>query len=447
MITADSPFVAPPRISARTFASVMAQYESPWEAQAGELYHLIAERGHDPAVWLAIGVCEHGLGSDRDSVLWRHDTRSWTNARSVRDPAIAGWSLVFDEVRRSSYVRYADVADSLRDGCYRITDPTYRYVIEGRATIRQVLAIWTEGDSARYTADVVALVNQWITVEGGTMPQSDIPGVEFVAADERHHTPGRPAWPDILNPHHTNGYDSLDWLTTDAKSNVSSTYLFRHDGTIRAQLVRHADTPHTAAGYNPRIISAEWERKWPEQKTISDGQYENMARSWLAILQAERRRGNPHFAGPLRREQFRSHRELYPGATACPGNLDLDRLHRRIVELDAAQPVATDPHAIARDIAEILTHPDGREFHIPRKFWQYIVAQTRGDQLQVIRQFGHPISGAFIAANGLLVQWFERARLEYHPEAAGTPWEIQTGRVGAELLDLVRAAVERATAA
>jgi hypothetical protein len=47
------------------------------------------------------------------------------------------------------------------------------------------------------------------------------------------------------------------------------------------------------------------------------------------------------------------------------------------------------------------------------------------------RIFGRPIS-ALIEEGGRTYQWFERARLEYDPRLAGTPYEVQGGRVGVE---------------
>jgi hypothetical protein len=47
-------------------------------------------------------------------------------------------------------------------------------------------------------------------------------------------------------------------------------------------------------------------------------------------------------------------------------------------------------------------------------------------------QFGFPISEEF-QENGLTVQYFERARFEYHPEYAGTNYEVLLGRLGADL--------------
>ena len=48
-----------------------------------------------------------------------------------------------------------------------------------------------------------------------------------------------------------------------------------------------------------------------------------------------------------------------------------------------------------------------------------------------LRIFGYPISEEF-SENGLIVQYFERARFEWHPENAGTPHEILLGRLGAD---------------
>jgi hypothetical protein len=47
--------------------------------------------------------------------------------------------------------------------------------------------------------------------------------------------------------------------------------------------------------------------------------------------------------------------------------------------------------------------------------------------------FGYPISEAF-TENGFTVQYFERARFEYHPENAGTPYAVLLGRLGAQEL-------------
>ncbi len=50
-----------------------------------------------------------------------------------------------------------------------------------------------------------------------------------------------------------------------------------------------------------------------------------------------------------------------------------------------------------------------------------------------LMQFGYPISEP-MQENGFLVQYFERVRMEYHPELAGTPYEVLLGLLGRELL-------------
>ncbi len=52
--------------------------------------------------------------------------------------------------------------------------------------------------------------------------------------------------------------------------------------------------------------------------------------------------------------------------------------------------------------------------------------------------FGFPVSEEFDDFNrdlqhALTTQYFERQRFEYHPEHAGTPYEVELGRLGTEL--------------
>ncbi|HET6315166.1 MAG TPA: hypothetical protein VFG86_01825, partial [Chloroflexota bacterium] len=47
--------------------------------------------------------------------------------------------------------------------------------------------------------------------------------------------------------------------------------------------------------------------------------------------------------------------------------------------------------------------------------------------------FGYPISEE-LREGGFTVQYFQRARFEYHPEHAGTPYEVQLGLLGDQLL-------------
>jgi hypothetical protein len=55
--------------------------------------------------------------------------------------------------------------------------------------------------------------------------------------------------------------------------------------------------------------------------------------------------------------------------------------------------------------------------------------KTRGD----LDVFGYPISEE-LRESGYTVQYFQRARFEYHPEFAGTPYEVELGLLGDQLL-------------
>jgi hypothetical protein len=47
--------------------------------------------------------------------------------------------------------------------------------------------------------------------------------------------------------------------------------------------------------------------------------------------------------------------------------------------------------------------------------------------------FGLPLTEAITLPNGIVVQYFERARLEWHPELRGTPFEVLLGLLAVEL--------------
>lgn len=82
----------------------------------------------------------------------------------------------------------------------------------------------------------------------------------------------------------------------------------------------------------------------------------------------------------------------------------------------------------ARDFFPESGHTLGGAF---RWFWQ-----MRGG----LPVFGYPISEEFVEVSPLdsqpyLVQYFQRARFEYHPEHQGTPREVMLGQLGRQLLE------------
>jgi VanW like protein len=123
------------------------------------------------------------------------------------------------------------------------------------------------------------------------------------------------------------------------------------------------------------------------------------------------------------RARFELHPELpaphYVSLTLVGSLLTKDRA-------DAAfRPVSAEAGPSARTIFPATGHTLGGAFS---EFW------LRNGQLPV---FGYPISEEFSEVNAsdgkpYLVQYFERARFEYHPEYAGTPYEVLLGQLGDE---------------
>lgn len=122
--------------------------------------------------------------------------------------------------------------------------------------------------------------------------------------------------------------------------------------------------------------------------------------------------------------------EYHPAATA-DARVVLSRAGAMLTAGRASEPpfqwrtAADDP---SRDFFAASGHTLGGAF---RWFWQ-----TRGG----LPVFGYPISEEFVEVNPLdgreyLVQYFERARFEYHPEHAGTDQEVQLAHLGRQLLE------------
>ena len=92
---------------------------------------------------------------------------------------------------------------------------------------------------------------------------------------------------------------------------------------------------------------------------------------------------------------------------------------------ETADPLTVPPDRIFMPLTE---HTLGGAF---KKMWE----ETGG-----LDVYGYPISEEITEISPTdgkeyLVQYFERNRFEYHPESAGTPYEVQLGLLGANLLE------------
>ena len=82
------------------------------------------------------------------------------------------------------------------------------------------------------------------------------------------------------------------------------------------------------------------------------------------------------------------------------------------------------PSALAAGAQPVLFPETG--FSLASPFLDYW--QARGG----LASYGYPITGQLVEG-GLLVQYFERARFEYHPENAGTRYDVLLTALGTRL--------------
>jgi hypothetical protein len=110
--------------------------------------------------------------------------------------------------------------------------------------------------------------------------------------------------------------------------------------------------------------------------------------------------------------------ELHPGGQVLLGLLG--------VELVGLQPPLPPPTSTTTLSATLYFVPTGH--YVAPVFIEYW--RTRGGLLL----FGYPIGEAYVDASGRLVQYFERARFEYHPNEDDVSYRVQLGFLGEEVL-------------
>lgn len=135
----------------------------------------------------------------------------------------------------------------------------------------------------------------------------------------------------------------------------------------------------------------------------------------------------PFEQGGLTVQYFeRARFELHPENRDTPYEVLLGQLGRE------TRPA--DPPTIPTGIANARFFPEvGHNIALFRDYWE----QNGG-----LTTFGLPLSEELREVNGAdgklyTVQYFERGRLEYHPEQAGTEFEVQIGQLGAERYNVI----------
>lgn len=297
---------------------------------ARHLYRIIESSGHDPAVWLAICGREHTFGTHPDSVLSRNDTRSWTNARTIRTPLVDGYQIT-DAKRGSQYIRYKSVIDSIRDGIGRIEKEDYVYQQRGATTIAEIIAIWVEDAPEEYIAYIVSAVNSWIEedTEEIRLTTAQIPGFIWEPADDDHFTRGRGGLKiEGGAQHYSAGTNSLAWLTrtsgrTADSEPVSAHFLIKHEPTMEDrgwQLVRIEDTAWATGPYNKVVVAIEYEHTG--NGPIPDIAYEVIAQTWVDVATYAAQKN----LGEIVAATIKGHREWMQDGRVCPDGVSVPRI-------------------------------------------------------------------------------------------------------------------------
>jgi hypothetical protein len=134
--------------------------------------------------------------------------------------------------------------------------------------------------------------------------------------------------------------------------------------------------------------------------------------------------GNEHTVQYFERVRMEQHPENAP-----PHDILLGQFGRRIL--------AGVPGAPTAPVAPVAQEPGGDYFpqtghNVDARFMAYWLLNGQ------LAQFGFPLTEAFDQQleDGKVyrVQYFERARFEYHPEHAGTPYEVLLGQFGRQIL-------------
>lgn len=321
-----------PDISPEKFVEVLVDAESPAAQTARGGYQEVVRNNVSPAFALAIFKHESRFG--HVGLVPKYNLKNPGATRSSRNNKGEAVHIP----GRGQFWRYPQWVAGWDDLALRLVDPEYVYVQQDAKTIREIIQIWAPASDGNvpesYIAAVVKSMNEWIS--GAMMPaQIEVPGIEVewyvwededgnkhVGADNAHHTPGRTHAIRQIVHHHTDGWDSRDWLTHTSPNNVSSHFLVNHEGDKIWQLVALEDTAHTQGTHNPWSVGIEWERKWPDQTKVSEKVYDTLAKLDVAIMNYV----NAHNLGEIlpNREYIKRHDEV--NNTGCPKNLDVDRI-------------------------------------------------------------------------------------------------------------------------
>lgn len=148
-----------PDMGQAQFVSILQGANSPAHPEAATGYNAVVANGVSPAFSLSIFAHESSYG--KAGVTPTYNTKNPGNCRSSR----TGDYPLVNVPGKGQYVRYPIWTAGWRDLAYRLVDPTYVYVQEGRTTIAEIIARWAppsdDNNTQAYIDSVVARMNTW----------------------------------------------------------------------------------------------------------------------------------------------------------------------------------------------------------------------------------------------------------------------------------------------
>jgi hypothetical protein len=395
--------VDPDDMSEDAFVGVLEGARSPALPEARESYRLLAKS--DVSIAFLLAIFHHESQYGHEGITPKYGTKNPGNCRSAR---LGGGVAIPTE--KGPFVRYNRWIDGWADLAFRLIDPAYVYVKEGRTTIREVITRFapaSDGNSPEsYINAVVADMNRWV----GVVPPmtAQIPGFKWTPADSDHYDKGRSQQIRGGAQHYTAGTNSLSWLTKTSRPEVSATFLVKHNPTLEDrgwQLVRIEDTAWTTAKANPYTVSIEYEHDG--KQPIPDIAYEALAQTWVDIDRYVR----GHNLGAI--EKVLGHKEWVGNPSLiCPDGIDILRIQRRFQELKNPPK----PETIELNGYKIVQGFKG--------FWEELAGY---EPTLPYRVLGLPTEDEWSPEPGIAYQRFERGVLAWKQHEPA-PWHIHLKR-------------------